>query len=60
MILAVIAIINVLFTIFESNVAKVDDLSPLFLNYPYLILDDSTFENYNEMILQGEKMKLQD
>ena len=60
MILAVIAIINVLFTIFESNVVKVDDLSPLFLNYPYLILDDSTFENYNEMILQGEKMKPQD
>ena len=38
------------FTIFNSNLAKFDDLSPLFLNHPYMILDHSMFGNNNEMI----------
>ena len=33
------------FTIFNSNLAKFDDLSPLFLNHPYMILDHSMFDN---------------
>ena len=37
------------FTIFDSNLAKLDDLSPLFLNHPYMILDHSKFGNNNEI-----------
>ena len=37
------------FTIFNSNSAKFDDLSPLFLNHPYMILDHSMFRNNNEI-----------
>ena len=36
-------------TIFDSNLAKFDDLSPLFLNHPYVILDHSMFGNNNEI-----------
>ena len=37
------------FTIFNSNLAKFDDLSPLLLNHPYLILGHSMFGNKNEI-----------
>ena len=37
------------FTIFNSNLAKFDDLSPLFLNHPYMILDHSMFGNNIEI-----------
>ena len=37
------------FTIFDSNLAKFDDLSPLFLNHPYMILDQSMFGNNNDI-----------
>ena len=37
------------FTNFNSNLAKFDDLSPLFLNRPYMILNHSMFRNNNEM-----------
>ena len=36
-------------TIFNSNSAKFDDLSPLFLNDPYMILDHSVFGDNNEI-----------
>ena len=37
------------FTIFNSNFAKFDDLSSLFLNHPHMILDHSMFDNNNEI-----------
>ena len=37
------------FTIFNSNLAKFYDLSPLFLNLPYMTLDHRLFGNNNEM-----------
>ena len=37
------------FTNFNSNLAKFDDLSPLFLNRPYMILNHSMSRNNNEM-----------
>ena len=38
-----------MFTIFNSNLAKFVDLSPLFLNHLYMILDHSMFGNNNEI-----------
>ena len=43
------------FTIFYSNLAKFDDLSPLFLNHPYMILDHSMFGNNKEIDSPGWK-----
>ena len=37
------------FTIFDSSLAKLDDLSPLFLNHPDMISDHSMFGNNNEI-----------
>ena len=37
------------FIIFNSNLATIDDWSPLFLNQPYIILDHSMFGNNNEI-----------
>ena len=34
---------------FNSNLAKFNDLSPLFLNHRYMILDHSMFGNNNEI-----------
>ena len=50
MIFVVIAcFVNIFFTIFNSNLAKFDDLSPLFLDHPYMILDHSMFGNNNDI-----------
>ena len=37
------------FLIFKSKLAKFYDLSPLFVNHPYMILDHTMFGNNNEI-----------
>ena len=49
MIFVVIACFVNIFLQLNSHLAKFDDLSPLFLNHPYMILDHSMFGNNNEI-----------